>query len=330
MYHRGKLYLWDMQNNEKSEYLVDIPLPGVRKIMIRFRLLERLFRMEPRLAIAIEEGRFLLSCSGKIYCVDVQNKALVEELQLRPRMNNPLMFAKKRNGNVLFGEYFSNNGSEEVCIFERTSGKWKKVYSFSAGSIYHIHGLLVHGDDIYILTGDADRESAIWYTRDSFEHVEMLVGGSQEYRSCVAYPFRDGLLYATDTPLAQNYLFYLHQKNGIWVNEVLWEMPGPCIFGTQRKDGFYFATSVEPDATLSGMRYRFTYRLGKGVRDRYTHMIHCSKDGEIREVTRLKKDLWPMLLFQFGNFQFPNADLDDPLIGCPQSVKKFDGKTLEF
>lgn len=330
LYHKGKLYTQDIRKKAEAEYLFDLPISAKRKTMIRFRPIERLLRMEPRLAVTIEQNNFLMSCAGKIYRVDIQKKELAEELQFRSRMNNPLMLAKKDNGNILFGEYFSNNDHETVCVFEREYGNWKKVYSFPAGSIYHIHGIVVDGNKTYILTGDEDKESAIWYTQDNFKHVQMLVGGSQRFRACVAYPYQDGLIYATDTPSEQNHLFVLRQENGKWVNEVLCEMSGPCIYGTVRQDGFYFATSVEPDASLGDMRYRFSYKLGQGVKDRYTHIIRCTRDGEVTEIAKFKKDMWPMLLFQFGNCLFPDVESGDELLVCPQSVNRYDGKTVSI
>lgn len=330
LYHKGKLYTQDIRKGMEAKYLLNLPISTKRKAMICFRPMERLLRMEPRLAVAIGQDDFLLSCAGKIYHVDIQKKELTEELQFRSRMNNPLMFAKKENGNILFGEYFSNNEHKEVCVFERESGSWKKVYSFPSGSIYHIHGIVIDENKIYILTGDDDKESAIWYTQDNFEHVEMLAGGAQKFRACVAYPYQGGLIYATDTPLEQNYLYILRQENGKWINEVFSEMPGPCIYGTIRQDGFYFATSVEPDASLGDMRYRFSYKLGKGVKDRYTHIIRCTRNGNVTEIAKFEKDLWPMLLFQFGNCLFPDVESDDELLVCPQSVKRYDGKTVNI
>ena len=330
LYHKGKLYTQDIYSENKPKLLLALPISAKRKLPVRFRLTERLLRLEPRIAMWIDGDNFLLSCAGRIYLVNVQERKLTEELQLRPRMYNPLMFAREANGNVLFGEYFSNNDQEEVCIYERENGKWNKVYSFPAGAIYHIHGLVVDENRIYILTGDEDKESAIWYTEDHFRSVELLIGGSQKCRACVAFPYQEGLIYATDTPLEQNNLYILKRINGKWVNEALCEMPGPCIYGTVRRNGYYFATSVEPDASLSSRRYRFSYKLGKGVKDRYTHIIQCTKDGKIKDVAQFKKDIWPMLLFQFGNCLFPDADLDEKLLVCPQSVKKYDGKTVEI
>lgn len=330
LYHKGKLYTKDILKSNKVRFFLKLPIPLKKAGLIRFRLTERLFRLEPRLAIAIDRNNFLISCIGKVYLVNLKEKKIIEELKMRPHMNNPLMFAKDENGNILFGEYFSNNEHEEVCIYERDNGLWNKVYSFPAGMVYHIHSIVVDGKKIYILTGDDDKESAIWYTDNHFETVEKLVGGMQKYRACIAYPFDDGLLYATDTPIEQNYLYLIKKENNQWKSKVICKMPGPCIYGTARKDGYYFATSVEPDATLSNMRYRFSYKLGVGVKDRYTHIIHYSMSGTINEVVKLKKDVWPMLLFQFGNCTFPYTDLDAKLLVCPISLKKYDGKTIEI
>ena len=67
LYHKGKLFTQDIRNRAGAEYLIDLPISAKRKMMIRFRLVERLLRMEPRIAVAIEQGNFLLSCAGKIF-----------------------------------------------------------------------------------------------------------------------------------------------------------------------------------------------------------------------------------------------------------------------
>ena len=55
------------------------------------------------------------------------------------------------------------------------------------------------------------------------------------------------------------------------------------------------------------------------------------KELELHQYSlKFKKDLWPMLLFQFGNCLFPDVELDDELLVCPQSVKRYDGKTVSI
>lgn len=326
LYHKGKLYTQNFETENKPVLFTAI-YEGKQKLLSKFRLTERMLRLEPRSAFSIENGVFLLSCNGLIYCVDMNKGCMSIELKLRNRMHNPLQFIMTNRGTVLFGEYFSNNSHEDVKVFERKDGVWSEIYSFPENTIYHIHGFAVDHDRIFVLTGDKDKESAIWYTDDYFKTLKVAVSGEQKYRSCVAFPFQDGLVYATDSPLVQNYLFYLHAENGQWCVKEIGKMPGPCIYGTCSGNKYYFATSVEPNAKYEDtMRYRFTYELGEGVQDRYVHIIELAKDGITSDVLQLKKDIWPMLLFQFGNTSFPNSDAG--LYITPTSVKEYDGKTI--
>ncbi len=331
-YHKGRLYYED---GHQRNNICDIPQSKLKSILCKFRLTERLLRLEPRVACSLGDNEFLISCSGWIYLVNTENKTIMPEMKLREYMNNPLSFTKtKAHGHsevsVIFGEYFSNNSFEEVSIYERTAGVWEKIYSFDPGTIYHIHSI-VNGDNddtFFVLTGDSDNESGIWLTTDHFKSLEQIVGGSQQYRSCVAFPYKNGLLYATDTPRENNYIYYLNFREGSWNTKRMYEMPGPCIYGTKKEGLFLFATSVEADDTLPSWKYRISNKLGAGVKDYYSHIISVNNSGEISEEARLKKDWLPMLLFQFGNCLFPDA-CDDSLIICtPISVKKLDGKTV--
>lgn len=330
-YHKGSLYFEETKRN----FVCHIPQSKVKTILSKFRLTERLLRLEPRVACSLGGKEYLLSCSGWIYLVNTEEKSIKPELKLRDRMNNPLSFTKTimrdhSRGSILFGEYFSNNSYEEVSIFERIDGKWEKIFSFEPGSIYHIHGI-VNGetpDTFYVLTGDSDMESGIWITRDHFKSLEKVVGGSQQYRGCVAFPYKDGLLYATDTPRETNYLYHLYYHDGRWDTKSVYEMPGPCIYGVNREGLYLFATSVEADDTLPAWRYRFSKKLGYGVKDYYSHIISVNLEGDISEEGRFKKDWLPMLLFQFGNCLFPDGDDRESIICTPASVDRYDGKTV--
>ena len=334
-YRKGKLYMGDARGQDQT-FFCKIPMGWLRGLLVKLRLMERLLRLEPRVACALSDGNFLLSCGGVIYRVDVAQKTLCKELQLRPGMNNPLSFTKYYAGEaeeeILFGEYFSNNQKESVCVYRRKNGKWSQAYRFPAGQIYHIHNIVVddHKGCFYVLTGDQDQESAIWRSTDNFQTLEPLVRGNQQYRSCVAFPTEEGLIYATDTPRETNRLYRLYQEAEQWKIAPICTIPGPCIYGTQRENGWYFATSVEGDDTLSPIRYRFSRKLGAGVQDRYSHLILCDKSGSVQEIAKLKKDMLPMLLFQFGNCTFPDAPLNAPLLCTPLSVNRYDGATIQI
>lgn len=304
-------------------------------LLSSFRLTERLLRLEPRTACILDDENVIVSSQGYIYRVNMKNGTVAEELKLRNGMNNPLSFVSVEELDgftdvVMFGEYFSNNQFEAVNLWRRLGGKWEVALTLPAGSLYHIHAVVPdynHGC-VYVLTGDSDTESAIIKVTDDFKSMEPVLESSQQYRSCVAFPYKQGILYATDTPREVNHVYYAYPTESGWKTEPVCELPGPCIYGHQQKGYYFFATSVEADDTLSESRYRFSYKLGAGVKGRESHVIELNQDLVVKDVLALKKDLWPILLFQFGNCSFPVNENENVLIVCPQSVKHYDGKTL--
>lgn len=333
-YRKSELYTLDYVNWEMRP-LCRLPMSSKNRMLSKCRLTERLLRLEPRTACVLDDENILVSFQGCVYRINLKDGGLVKELEFRPRMNNPLSFVpiKGLNGfedSVLFGEYFSNNSFEDVKVWQRTSGEWKEALTLTAGSLYHIHAIVPDYKNkcLYILTGDSDKESAILKVTDNFKTVTPVLKGSQQYRSCVAFPYREGLIYATDTPREVNHVYYAYPNKEGWSIDTVCELPGPCIYGLCQNEAFYFATSVEADDTLPPFRYRFSYKLGAGVKNRVSHVIKIDQDLSSTNVLELKKDIWPMLFFQFGNCWFPVNERNDLLMVCPTAVKWFDGKTI--
>lgn len=333
-YRKGNLYRLEI-SSMKLFKISSLPNSKRNILLSKCGLTERLLRLEPRAAISLDDATFIFSYSGKVFRVDVTTGIIVVEHTFRRRMNNPLNFVRVENvagvgDSILYGEYFSNNDFEEVNIWQRKDGNWSKAYTFPAGSLYHIHSLVPDKENgcIYALNGDSDAESGIWKLSDNFTKSELLFGGSQQYRSCVAFPFRGGLLYATDTPHDENHIYDVGNNGNCRTARPIYNMPGPCIYGLQQGSNMYFSTSVEADDTLPAFRYRFSYKLGLGVKDRFCHVIQMDQNGTMSEIVRFKKDIWPMLLFQFGNCLFPDNRAADYLMLCPQSVQKYHGKTI--
>lgn len=334
LYRKGYIYA-GYQNGQEIVKLAKLPAPWIKSMLSKLRLTTRLLRLEPRCACVLGNDCFLVSYSGSMYRVDLKNKKIKHEFSFRSDMNNPLSITRVFgvegfDDGEYFGEYFSNNSDEEVCIYRRFKGRYNKVYAFPMKTIYHIHGIVADKERgcLYVLTGDKDEESAIWEARDRFNSVKPILKGQQKYRACVGVPFHKGLLYATDTSREQNYIYYARQREGGWAVDEVAKLPGPCIYGISLGKKHYFATSVEPDDTVGERRFRYTYKLGKGVSDRYTHIIEVDETLRSREIFRAKKDWLPMLLFQFGNCLFPVIENYDKLVVCPISVVGKDGKTL--
>lgn len=287
---------------------------------------ERLLRYEPRAAISLQEDEFLFTDHGFIYRYSVKNNSISVEHRFEKGMNNPLTFCSRYDdmGNLidlLYGEYIWNGEKGPVSIYRRFQGKWDEVYSFPSNMVTHIHNIVYdrYRKRYLIMTGDEDQESAIWQAEIDFSQVKPIVIGQQRYRACVAYPVPDGVYYATDTPLEQNWLYRLREENERAFVEKICPMPGPCIFGKTANESLYMATSVEGDPTKGKWGYRFSNKLGRGVQDRYVHIIRCSSHGTVREIGKMKKDIMPMWLFQFGNAKFPETS-DHCIYVCPQST----------
>lgn len=333
LYRTGKMWVVDLNGEVLFSFYI---LSGIKRFCSRIRILERLMRLEARCAIQVDEEHFLVSCNGKIYNIDVKNKSYFIEHEYGRGMLNPVSFCKTDNVSgttveALYGEYIWNESKEEVYIWGRDGGKWKVLNCFPKGTITHIHQIVYDRyRDIYLIaTGDSDKESGIWSMDTAFHEIVPIVKGKQAFRSCFLFPVEDGIIYVTDTPLTENAIYKVEYKNGNSVRKIH-DIPGPCIYAKEIENGFVFATSVEPDSSLPKMRYRMTYKLGVGVKDRWSH-IFVYKNGSVREIAKYEKDIWPMWLFQFGNCQFANnydGERADMVYIAPTAVKKYDGKTI--
>ena len=325
-YHHGKILVGELTNPQKIKQSLRLA-----EGLYHFSFFERLMRLGPRCAIPYDEDNILISMDGKIYNYCLSSNTISIEHRYRSGMKNPLSFCghMKEDGTkvILYGEYFWNTNKESVAIYAKKSGLWEKVYEFPQGTITHVHNVIFdeYRNQYVILTGDEDSESGIWIADLDFSSVNPIFTGMQKYRSCVAFPTKNGLIYATDTPLETNYLYRLNYVDGEKTNiEMIDQIQGPCIFGCRIGDDMYISTTVEPDSTLPTLRYRITRKLGKGVKDRNSYLLRINSQFEISICDVYKKDIMPMWLFQFGNILFPYNETDH-LIVSTQSVNPRSG-----
>lgn len=320
----------------EEDYIATLPISTTRKFLGGVRILARTLRLEIRCGIFVEESTAIVSYHGAIYKVDCKKGTVELEHMFKPGMNNPLAFAEIRGvegftDGIYYGEYYLNNDRDTVSVYRRNNtGTWTSVYTFNSGSIYHIHTLVPDPEigTVYILTGDEDSESAIYECRNDFAEVKPVVIGKQAYRSCVALPGAKGMVYTTDTPLEDNYLYNLDFVTKE-IKEII-PISGPAIYGKIISNNeMLFSTSVEADSHIKGIRYQFTRKLGEGVKDRYTHLyyVKIEEDSIIaKEIFKARKDVFPMGACQFGTMMFPAGD--GKLLFTCQSVRKYDNKTL--
>ena len=338
--HKGNVYVLDRQEHDIGRNVFSkIPsVDGIEKIS-KNALLCRAMRLDARCGIFIDDDSCVISLRGHIYRIDCRKNAGIREHSFRDGMNNPISFAKIENitgfeNGIYYGEYFGNSNREPVRLFVRTSdGEWKNWYTFPQNTINHVHRIFAHPyrDSVIVFTGDTDEESAIWEFKGGSGNVRKVLQGSQQYRACVGFPVGNGIAYATDTPLEPNGLYLYDFTDEI--HRKLADTDGPAIYGVQADpDTFVFSTSVEPDSRISRIRYRFTYKLGPGVKNRESHIyvLKNTTDGvTCKEVFSAKKDILPMLAFQFGTFLFPPVCGRD-VFAVGQSIRHYEHRTINI
>ena len=338
--HKKKLIVSEYLNDKIALKIeIVLPMSGVKKFLSYFRIFIRVFRIEPRMAIKFHENSFLISFLGALYFLEKKNEnwLLIKEHEFRAGMNNPLALIKLNalqgfKDCIVYGEYWGNPDQEKVSIVQKTDiGSWHIAYSFPPHTIKHIHGLVpdYKRNCVYILTGDSAHESGIWKAQENFSIVEPLLIGSQSYRSCIAFPIKLGLLFATDTPLENNYLciLYLDGENKGKV-EKLHDLEGSCIYGTMLiRDGFkhfVFSTTVEQDSRRHGIRYLLSWKRGPGIKSNKVKCLTLSEEdvSNFQCIAEFYKDKWPCIC-QFGAITFPNGNFSE-LYGSPIAVRNFD------
>jgi hypothetical protein len=186
----------------------------------------------------------------------------------------------------------------------------KKVYTFAAGQINHIHNIVFDKfrNCAWVLTGDFESGAGIWQAFDDFRRIKCIANGQQRYRACVAFVVKEGLLYATDSQFEQNYIRLIEIGESTLKFVSLFPTNGPCIYGTELMGNFIFTTATEPEVgsnvTIKDILSR---KNGPGVVINASFVYLVTPKFKIYELFRNIKDFWPYYLAQFGNILVPSG-----------------------
>lgn len=226
----------------------------------------------------------------------------------------PLVFTKVKkidrfDDGLYFGGYLGNMGKQPVNVYHRIGvDRWEVVYTFPQGAINHVHNIIPdpYRQCLWIFTGDFEEASAIWKVTDNFKKVERVVCNDQKYRGCIVFALPEGLLYATDAPFADDYIYLLNPET--YKVKELSPIDGSCIYGSQWKDKFVFSSTVEGDGrNQTKMEFLFSKKRGAGIKNNYVHMYMGNLQEGFKEIYKEKKDSMPFYTFQFGVFKFPSG-----------------------
>ncbi len=223
-------------------------MPLWRRISLAWPLAARVTRSGITSIVPLADG-VRLAVSGGILWRAAAGSPAYRPVHRFIRGSRPLGICQTPRGELYWGEYFLNlRRSEPVRVFRSADGglSWETAWTFPSGRVCHIHRV-VHdpgGDALLVLTGDRDAEAGIWRTRDRFGTLELLAGGSPDFRAAALVPTPEGLVFGTDRPRGPNRILRLG-RDGAGPPEVLAEVPGPVIHGCRVGGGWAFSTMVE-------------------------------------------------------------------------------------
>ena len=327
-----------LKKNFDKNLVTSLNVNFIDKIFFKSKYLSRLLRIGIR-ASTHHKNMFFFSYKKKLYSYNLEKKkTFVEHIFRKGR--GPLNYTNIKGLNnfddsIIFGEYFSNPLRGEVNIYRRVSfGKWEIVHTFKKNTINHIHSIVVdkYRDCLWILAGDFGHSSSIWKIENNFNVVKRVLYGKQIYRSCFAYPTKEGLIYATDTQLHENSIRFLRIDNETITSEELHKINGSNIYACELKDYLAFSTSTEPNHSNSKIFSLIDNKPGTGIIENKSDLILLDKkDFSIKIIASFDKDNLPYGLFGLGTIMFPNGlENENRLFAFLSGSKTYDQDLLFY
>lgn len=332
-YKNGEFMVMD-ENQVVSRF--SIPISGKEKALGMCRYLSRLLRMGIRAADTIDDNHIVYSVGNMLHEIDL-NTGIISNGYCSEG-GRPLSFSKIKSidgfeDGLYFGGYLANMPKNPVSVYHRTGeDQWEIIYTFPKGAINHVHNIVPdpYRQCVWIFTGDFGESAAIWKVTDNFKKIERVAGNNQKYRACVVYALPEGLLYATDAPFADDYIYLLNPET--METKDLFPIHGSCIYGCKWKDKYVFSSTVEGDGrNTPRLEFYFGRKRGAGIKDDYVHMYMGNLQEGFKEIYKEKKDCMPYYTFQFGVFRFPAGENNgDTLYFQPVATKRNDLRLMSI
>jgi hypothetical protein len=285
------------------ETLGAISVSPVKNFFCLFPPLRRLLRLGIHNLLVLKSGNLLVSTSGWLHLSEDKGRTFLPVHKIRVG-RKPLHrgICEDNCGDVYYGEYYLNpKRKEKVNLYKSTDNgrSFQVIQSFPAGTIRHIHFVQYdpYTDQIWIGTGDRDKECFIAYSEDGGKTFHKIGEGSQSWRA-VSLIFTEKYLYwgsdaGLDVPFAKNFIYR-------------WDRNSKVLNAVQGVHGPTYYSAVLPDGT---------FLIGTGVEGGANELDSCahlwaSCDGENwADLIKWKKDIWPVI-FSHGMIRFPHGQGD--------------------
>jgi hypothetical protein len=212
----------------------------------QMRVLSRLGRLGVHALRPLPDGGTVAVLRRRVVWCPSGARQFREVLRI-DRGSRPLNLCRTSGGRMYFGEYFGNPNRDAVHIYGSGDGqRWSVVHTFPAGAVRHIHNVVEdpYRGGVWVLTGDSDEESGLWFTKDRFQTLDRVFGGTQRARAVSLIPLRRGLIVPTDTPQEQNYVQWGNPETGELTPVA--PLPNSAFHASERDGILLVSTTAEP------------------------------------------------------------------------------------
>jgi hypothetical protein len=205
------------------------------------------------------------------------------------------------SGTVYLAEYRSNPHRGPVRVLQSADlARFEEAWRFPARTVRHVHALVpdpYQEARVWILTGDFDHESVIWYTDDHFASVHRFLNLGQRTRATDMLCLPDRLVWGMDSPLETPYVLDMSRAAGSEPQPVQ-RLEGPAYYATRNEaGGCYMGTTVEP---------------GPAVTDDFGRLYAWAPGQRWCEVARWRHVKLP----QYGIINLPRGVLPGTFVVC--------------
>lgn len=308
-YCQGRIILY---KNDRINISFPLFVSKKEKVLGWSRMATRFFRFGVRYALALDSTHVLLSIGNHLREFNIETGEQSQGWNCGEG-TRPLTLTKVEgidgfDNGVYYGEYKGVLDKNPISVYRRKDiDKWVEVYRFNEGEVDHIHNIVPdpYRKCLWIFSGDFGNAAAIWKVSDNFKQVEKIAYNNQCYRGCVAFALQEGLLYATDAPFTENYIYKLNPET-LELKKII-PIHGSCIYGSKIENDYAFSSTVEGNEFRNKKEFFFSRKRGDGIKDDYVHLYLGNLKEGFKEIYKEKKDCLPLYSFQFGVFKFPSG-----------------------
>ncbi|NQT25739.1 hypothetical protein HQ585_10310 [candidate division KSB1 bacterium] len=225
-------------------YFASVPFTKPHHRLLKISIAERLMRSNISHILPLKNGTVLVFFNHRIFIVS-QN-GVQSEYYIATCRRPVNVYYNDESGRILWGDYLAGH-KNTINIYESQDfgSSWNILHTFPSGMIRHVHNIVFdkYNKHFWILTGDSDRESGIWKTKD-FSKINPFLTGSQNYRAMSIIPTEKGIVIPTDTEYQQNYIQYFSYETSRL--ERIHKLDGSAFFAQKVNNKFLISTVSEP------------------------------------------------------------------------------------